>query len=520
MSKQLRPYQENCIDAVFKELNNGSKTQMIVLATGLGKTKLSVDLSKGFKRTLFIVDTDTLIEQTALAFLKEKYDEKYVNHVKTIGFVDFCRKKPVFGYDQFSIGLIKADVFEPYGDLVMASMATLHRRLPLLEPNLYQCIIVDECHTAMAKTFVKGITHFTPNLLLGMTATDKRLDGLKLTDLFATKSFEYNIIDGIKDGYLVEFDAIRIKTNISLDTVKTQNGDLNEQQLANVVDCLSRNNLIADKWLQYCKGRKTIGFAVNIAHALHLVEAFEAKGIKVGVISSNEELTGDRYKTLKQFENDEIDVLWNIGLLTKGFNEPRVSCIITARPTKSETLFRQMVGRGGRVLEGIIDGIQSVIERILAIKKSDKKDCIILDVVDLSSKHDLVNCHSLDAELPLEDRVFLTSDKKDKILESRKATIENLTDTDTHVKLLKLPNLKYNKTFGSNVPASEDQLAIIEKLGYNIVDTFYSQSHINDIILNLPATKSQIKELKENNYAIDGYVSRWTATLALQQVKQ
>jgi len=337
----------------------------------LGKTVCAVNLAKNFNNTLFVVDSEELAEQAANAF---KYDFK-------------------------ETGLIKADKFD-VKRITITSIQTLHRRLDRLSPEQFDLIVVDECHGYMAKQFRKGIEFFKPKLLCGITATPARLDNLSLSDLFGEIAYEYNIKSGIEDGYLVELDAIKIKTNISLDKINTVAGELNQGQLSNEINTLARNMQISEAYLKYAAGRRTIVFCCNIKHALDLCDVFLMKGIKATAISSDEELTGDRTGKVKDFKEGKYDVIFNCNILSKGFDLPIVSCIINASPTKSLTRFMQGIGRGTRPLTGVIDGLETSKERWSAIKSSDKKDCLIIDIVDNTTRHNIINAWNLDKELP------------------------------------------------------------------------------------------------------------------------
>lgn len=522
--KELRLYQSESIKAIFKSVESGITNNLLVLATGLGKTVVAVNVAKKFKSTLFIVDSEELAEQAALSFLSEKFDEEFVNNVKKIGFIDYMRQGKPFS-NGFKLGLIKADVFQPYGDVTICSAQTLHKRIYKLHPEMYDCVIVDEAHCFLAATYFKGVSHFLPKLRLGLSATPQRMDGLLLSDLFQQIVYEYNIAEGIKDGYLVEIDAIRIKTNISLDKVKTSGGELNITDLSNEVDTLVRNNIVCESYIKYCNGRQAIGYAVDINHAIHLADAFKEKGINADVISSNEELTGDRQEKVRLYKEGKINVLFNVGILTKGFDDPNTSCIIAARPTKSLPLYLQCLGRGTRTLKGVIDGLYGIEDRVNAIKNSGKRDCIILDITDNSTKHNIVNCWELDKGLSPEDRVFITSEKRAKLLLDREkranAKLNHVQEKDERVSLLQLPTVKISKSLRMSESATPAQLAVIERWGYDIVNTHYSKEMVSEIFGKQSASAKNIEFLAFKGYDVKNrFVSVAEAMAASEEIKQ
>jgi superfamily II DNA or RNA helicase len=367
-------------------------------------------------------------------------------------------------------------------------------------------ILLHNCY--MAATFFKGVNFFQPKLRLGLTATPERHDGLSLSDLFDEITFEYNIADGIRDGYLVELDAIKVETNCSLDKVRTTAGDLNNKDLSNEINTLARNNLIADKWLKHAKGRKTIAFCCNIQHALDLCDAFLMKGISATAISSDEELTGDRTKKVKDFKDGKYEVIFNVNILTKGYDQPDVSCIIAAAPTKSKTRYMQAIGRGTRVLPGVIDNLETDVERWKAIKASDKKDCLILDIVDLTSKHNIVNTWTLDKGLDPEDRVFITQEKRELLLEHRRqknSKLEHVQEKDERVKLLRIPKVVVVDSIKNREGATQKQLEWIYRLGYDQT-AHYTKGMVAEILNKLPATKEDVQDLIKLGYDVDGKV--------------
>ena len=521
--KKQRKYQSAADEAVFSKLSLGVNTQLLVMATGLGKTFVAVNIAKRFKSVLFVVDSEELLEQAAMAFLSERFDESLMNHIKKEGFVNYVRGGGLFAGTDYKVGLIKADVFQPYGNIIFCSAQTLHRRLDRLPKDLYDLVIVDEAHCFMSQSYYKGISHFTPELRLGLTATPYRLDNLPLSDLFSEIVYEYNVDSGIKDGYLVELNAVKISTNCSLDGVKTLGGEFNQKDLSMQINTPARNFKIADSYLEYCKGRKAIGFGIDIQHCLDLAEAFREKGINAQAISSDEERTGDRDFTWKQYQQNKIDVLFNVGLLTKGVDSPETSCIITSRPTKSLSLYLQIVGRGTRTLPGVIHGLETVEERVAAIKNSAKKDCIILDIVDSTTKHSLVNAWELDKKKPTEDRTFMTREEKDRIIMermSRVVKLEHSREKDEKVNLLSLPKLKIPNSYRGEQEATAAQLAVIAKWGYDIENTHYTHSMVNEIFGRQEATPKTISFLRFKGYDVSGFVSVAEAAAASKEIRE
>src|SRR5262249_55731799 len=135
-----------------------------------------------------------------------------------------------------------------------------------------------------------------------------------------------------------------------LTDVRIVAGDFHEGDLAQVMDS---SHLVADvvgTWLTRAKGRPTLCFAVDRAHAKHLQRQFIEAGVPPGYIDAYTE-AAERNQIARQFHDGSIKVVCNVGCLTTGIDWD-VRAIILARPTKSEMLFVQMVGRGLRTAEG------------------------------------------------------------------------------------------------------------------------------------------------------------------------
>jgi len=321
------------------------------------------------------------------------------------------------------MGLIKAESFFPEGNVVMASAATLYRRLDKFKPDDFDLIVTDEAHLFLSRSFSAPLKFFTPKLLLGATATPTRSDGVSMGDIYSEIVYEYGIAEAIKDKYLCELDGVRVKTNISLDSVRTTAGELNQKDLSDEINCFSRNKLVVDSYLKYAKGRQGIFFCVDIQHCLDLCEIFLEMGVKAAAISSNEELTGDRDPKIRALKNGQLDVILNVNILTAGFNYDEIGVIGNVCPTKSLTKYLQCIGRGTRLKSP---------EYVAKFKQ----ECIILDFVDNSSKHNLINAWNLDKGLDPADRIFITRENRDKLVEARKvkllANVENTTYPRSH----------------------------------------------------------------------------------------
>lgn len=485
--KTLRPYQIEAENVVFAKLKQKIKRQLVVLATGMGKTTVATKILSNpqFNKILWVTHTEELIVQSAKAIISEVGDGK--------------------------VGIIKQERFDLHCKVVVASIQTLHRRLDKIKPDTFDCMIIDEAHLAMAPTWLKAANHFDFKLLLGLTATPDRLDGISLGNLFDEIVIEKDIGFGIDEGYLVELDAIRLKTDVNLDKVRTTGGELNSRDLEELVNTPARNNYIVDRWLVEAKGMKTLAFCVDMQHAIDLCSAFRQKGILADFVVSDESLCPDRKGVMARFAKGETTVLTNVMILTAGYDQPDVACIICARPTKSKTIYLQQVGRGTRTVCNV--NLDTVEERLEAIANSAKPKCLIMDVVDSTRKHELINAYTLDKENSIKKKLFMTrKDKQEALFKiERQRKLEHQQEQDEKVALRKPPVVKISNSERMKEAATEKQLKWLADLGYDTVNVQYTKRDCSELITNSKPYDWQIKAVAKLGY--------YTAHLTIGQAK-
>jgi hypothetical protein len=252
-------------------------------------------------------------------------------------------------------------------------------------------LIVDEAHHASAQSYRTVIGHFLKNetlLLVGVTATPNRADGQGLGEIFQEIVADRDILFGIRNGWLAELRGIRIRTGVHLNHVHTKAIDFDQGELGMAVNTAARNDMIARTWLEHAQERQTVVFAVDVQHARDVAAAFKRYGVAAEAIWGDDPERGEKLNAHRQ---GAFKVLVNCQLLTEGYDDWKVSCIGIGRPTQSEGLYVQMTGRGTR----IPNNISNILEARIAGQKILKDDCILLDFVDVTSKHSLVTLASL-----------------------------------------------------------------------------------------------------------------------------
>jgi len=369
----LRAYQSACLDRSLERYRAGVNRQLAVMATGLGKAVLFATLRQhhGFeKRVMVLVHREELAQQAADKIL-------HWNPGLLLG-TEMARHK--------------AREMDTH---VIASVPTLGRngseRLRRFDPADFDCIVSDEAHHSPSPQWQRVLNYFglmspgAPILSLGLTATPNRSDGLGLRKCFDEIVYDMGIDVGIREGFLVDLRCWRISTKSNLDAVRTTAGDFNEKDLANTVNTPERNGMVVKAWAQHAWEKKSLVFTVDIQHALDLAEAFKALGVPAAAVWGDDP---DRAEKLRQHRyTGEITVLVNCAVLTEGYDDPSLECIVLARPTKSALLLTQMIGRGTRM--------PSECHHISEVAEDGKHECIVLDVVDTTSKHQLCTVPSL-----------------------------------------------------------------------------------------------------------------------------
>ena len=245
-------------------------------------------------------------------------------------------------YFDCSYGIERAQQHSHGEEVVSASIQTLVRRLDQFDSEDFRLIICDEAHHAAASTYRKIFDHFRPEKLIGFTATPNRGDKVRLDTVFSKIIFQRDLRWGVQNGYLCNIHCRRVDIGFDLSAVHTRRGDYAPGELDEAMDGTA--DAIAEAYRSMAVGA-TLIFAVSVHQAEEI-----AKRIKGAVVVTGE--TKDRASIIQAFTAGEIPCIVNCMVFTEGTDIPRVETVIIARPTQSETLYAQMVGRGLRLYPG------------------------------------------------------------------------------------------------------------------------------------------------------------------------
>lgn len=360
----LRHYQTEALATILQKYQAEITRQLVALPTGTGKTILFGALAREQnKPTLIIAHREELLTQ--------------------------ARDKILLLWPDADVGIVKAELNEVDHQIVIASIQTISRpnRLQQLINRGIDLLIIDEAHHSAADSYRRVIEEMgfmagdVGKLLVGVTATPQRGDGIGLDSIFEEIVYQCSLPTMIAGGYLSDLRGVQVKAWTDISGVHTRAGDFAQGELESVINTAEANQIIVKAFIKYANKRKAAAFCAGVQHAQDLAEAFTQAGIKAAAVWGDMD-PEDRRFTLDEYESGRIQVLTNCEILTEGWDSPATDCLLMARPTKSGTLYQQMVGRGARLYPG-------------------KQDCLILEFA--SNRHDIASLGSLTG-LPIRDK--------------------------------------------------------------------------------------------------------------------
>ena len=424
----LREPQQIVFDKIRNKIGAGKKRILVLAATGFGKTILSYVITKNAlqkgNRVLFTSHRIQLAGQT-----KDKFSDLKPSYLQG-------NSK---GFDRENM-------------LQIATIQTLLNN-DIEEPKI---IIIDEVHYAYNSVLIQSLfTKFPNSIFIGLSATPVDDKGY-LLEGFDTIIDDYQTSDLIALKWLVPF-VVYSPIKIDLSGVKIKGNDYANDELEKVVNIDNINRSIVENYTKLGENRKFLCFCVNKKHAHDLQLSFYSAKIATEIITAD---TSDveRNAIFERFKKGETKGILNIEILTAGFDDPSVSLIILAEPSKSWKNYIQRCGRGIRLLG------QSYEESV----KNGKKDCIILDCSGAVLEHDLPDIRH---KFEFNKKISKVLDKELKLDETQESRIEiiNTISVEKQIYLKKigsLLDLYESKIYTKESELQDDVNSFLKKTGF------------------------------------------------------
>lgn len=332
-------YQKQILEKLIAEraIHNRWRN-LVVAATGTGKTVISAfDFRAYYRkkpdaRLLFVAHREEILKQARDTFRAILRDS--------------------------SFGDLWVSGIEPqhYRHLFV-SVQTLNNRLGSLRlaSDYYDFIIIDEVHHIAADSYRPILSHFSPEILLGLTATPERHDGSDiLCDFCGTIAAELRLTDAINRGYLCPFQYFGIEDTVDLTGVKWERGRYLPSELSRIYTANDERVKHIIRNMQNVIGNlnsiKCLGFCVSQDHAEYMTRKFLLSGIKAGILTSKN--SEERTVLRQQLQHGDINILFVVDIFNEGVDIPEIDTVLFLRPTESLTIFLQQLGRGLRLAEG------------------------------------------------------------------------------------------------------------------------------------------------------------------------
>jgi len=358
---QLRPYQQQAVDAVYNHLRTRDDNPCVVLPTGTGKSLVIAQIAtdavqRWFGRVLILAHVKELLEQNA-----DKIQ----------------RLCPDLNVGIYSAGLNSRDTSH---SVIVAGIQSVYKRAAELGP--FDLAIQDECHLlspdsdTMYQSFFKDMKELNPNLrIIGLTATPFRMKGgviCKPENLLNHICYEAGLKDMIAQGYLAKLISKSGRAEANWKELHIRGGEFVANEVEAAMDEKALVSSACHEIVSLTRERKSVLiFTSGVAHCQHVAEKIAEYSYQECAVVTGDTPAWERAEILARFKGEKVaddffadkpplKYLANVNVLTTGFDAANTDCVVLLRPTNSAGLLVQMVGRGTRLSLG-------------------KTDCLVLD---------------------------------------------------------------------------------------------------------------------------------------------
>jgi superfamily II DNA or RNA helicase len=366
---QLRPYQNEAVEAVEAAWARGVKRPAVVLPTGSGKTVIFSAIAKravaNGDRVVILVHREELALQ--------------------------AEQKLLAADPMLHTGIVKAGRNDIFADVMICSIQTLARPGRTEALGGVHTVIYDEAHTSRSPSamgVLERLDCFGEDVkTVGVTATMVRADGKALGEVWEEIVYSKDIAWAVENGYLSDARGISVPIkHLDLDGVKKRGGDYVDSDLAQAMLNAHASKQIAKAFDKYATGRRAIAFAPTVATAQDIADALCIRGIPAEIITGKHSRE-ERQAIYARHESGETQVISSVSVLIEGYDAAYIDAVLMCRPTKSKGLYIQAVGRGLRPYPG-------------------KTDCLIIDCVGASKENNLATIVDLVGAEPKEGQTI------------------------------------------------------------------------------------------------------------------
>jgi len=339
---QLRPYQRECVDAVYRHLRTRDDNPCVVIPTAGGKTPIMATICKDAVglwdgRVLILAHVKELLEQT------------------TDKLTQVC---PEVKFGVYSAGLKRRDTEH---SVIVAGIQSVYKKA--CELGAFDLIIVDEAHLippdgeGMYQQFLADARVINPETrVIGLTATPFRLKSGMICapeNILNAICYEVGVRELIRDGFLCPLVTKAGKQKAGVDQLHVRGGEF---VAGEVEDLMDQDRLVTAACAEIVAlahdRRSCLIFASGVKHGQHVARVLgEMSGQECGFVCGETPIA-QRDELLERFRNGDLRYLANVNVLTTGFDTPNIDCVALLRPTMSPGLFYQMCGRGFRLHPG------------------------------------------------------------------------------------------------------------------------------------------------------------------------
>ncbi len=326
---QPRGAQIEALYALEDSRAQGASKGLVQAATGIGKTYLAAFDSAKYKHVLFVAHREEILKQAAMSFKNVRKSEDY--------------------------GFFYGKCKDTGKSVIFASPATLGKEEYLTEAyfakDYFDYIVIDEFHHAVNASYRKIVDYFSPQFLLGLTATPERMDGKNIYEICDYNvPYEISLKEAINKGLLVPFHYYGVYDETDYSDLRLVRGHYDETELT----CIYKNNKkrydLIYKYYKKYPSTRALGFCCSRLHAESMAKEFCKRGIPSAAVYSNAdgEFSANRNEAVRQLKQREIHVIFSVDMFNEGLDIAALDMVMFLRPTESPIVFLQQLGRGLR----------------------------------------------------------------------------------------------------------------------------------------------------------------------------